>query len=170
MSNNIIMIGPVETSAGTYSAALTSRGLARLSFPTDAPEECARWAARWEPRAELAAPDQRFGELAEQLSEYFAGRLRAFEVALDLRGTPFQLRVWNELLAIGYGQARTYAQLAAAIGAPRGFRAVGAANGANPVPIIVPCHRLVGSGGSLIKYGGGLEVKRRLLELEGVAI
>ena len=79
-------------------------------------------------------------------------------------------QIQRRLKAIGYGEARTYAQLAATIGAPRAFRAVGAANGANPVPIVVPCHRLVGSGGSLIKYGGGLEVKRRLLALEGVAL
>ena len=89
-----------------------------------------------------------------------------FDLALDLRGTPFQLRVWHELLTIGYGEVRSYAAVAAAIGAPQAFRAVGAANGANPVPIIVPCHRLVGSGGALIKYGGGLAVKRRLLDLE----
>ena len=161
-----ITIGAVATSAGSYGAVFTQRGLARLSFPTDDTSACERWAARWAPGALRAADDARLAELAAQLGAYFAGRLRAFDLALDLRGTPFQLRVWHELLTIGYGEVRSYAAVAAAIGAPQAFRAVGAANGANPVPIIVPCHRLVGSGGALIKYGGGLAVKRRLLDLE----
>jgi len=92
---------------------------------------------------------------------------QALDLPLDLRGTPFQVRVWQELLTIGYGEVRSYAAVAAAIGRPRAFRAVGAANGANPISIIVPCHRLIGKSGALVKYGGGLAIKRRLLELEG---
>ncbi len=108
--------------------------------------------------------------LAEQLNAYFAGALRVWTVPLDLRGTPFQLRVWRAVLAIPYGEVRSYSEIATAIGQPRAVRAVGAANGANPIPILVPCHRLIGKDGSLIKYGGGLALKRRLIELEGAPV
>ena len=105
-------------------------------------------------------------EAARQLRAYFAGELREFHLALDLRGTAFQKRVWRELTAIPYGETRSYSEIAAAIGAPRAVRAVGAANGANPAPIVVPCHRVIGAGGKLTGYGGGLPLKRRLLDLE----
>jgi methylated-DNA-[protein]-cysteine S-methyltransferase len=102
-----------------------------------------------------------------QLRAYFAGELRNFDVPLDMQGTPFQLGVWRELERIPYGETRSYMQIALAIGAPKAVRAVGAANGANPVPIIVPCHRVIGTSGKLTGYGGGLPLKQRLLELEG---
>ncbi|HSW50976.1 MAG TPA: methylated-DNA--[protein]-cysteine S-methyltransferase [Bryobacteraceae bacterium] len=105
-------------------------------------------------------------EAARQLEAYFAGSRKVFDLPLDLRGTAFQRSVWRELLGIPFGQTRTYAEVARAIGSPRAVRAVGAANGANPVPIIVPCHRVVASGGGLGGYGGGVQLKRRLLELE----
>jgi methylated-DNA-[protein]-cysteine S-methyltransferase len=106
-------------------------------------------------------------EAERQLRAYFAGELRQFNLPLDLRGTDFQLRVWRELESIPYGETRSYRQIAAAIGATQAVRAVGAANGANPIPIVVPCHRVIGSGGKLVGYGGGLPLKKRLLELEG---
>ncbi len=105
-------------------------------------------------------------EAIGQLRAYFAGELREFRLPLDLRGTEFQLRVWRELLKIPYGETRSYAGIARAIGAPNAVRAVGAANGANPIWIVVPCHRVIGSGGKLVGYGGGLPLKKRLLELE----
>jgi methylated-DNA-[protein]-cysteine S-methyltransferase len=105
-------------------------------------------------------------EAARQLAEYFAGERTEFDLDLALRGTPFQQRVWTELRAIGYGETITYGQLADRIGQPTAFRAVGLANGKNPVGIIVPCHRVVGSDGSLTGYGGGLERKQFLLALE----
>jgi methylated-DNA-[protein]-cysteine S-methyltransferase len=105
--------------------------------------------------------------LATQLQNYFAGDLRKFDLPLDFQGTDFQKRVWRELETIPYGETRSYAQIAARIGAPTAVRAVGAANGANPIPIVVPCHRVIGSGGRLTGYGGGLPLKKRLLELEG---
>jgi O-6-methylguanine DNA methyltransferase len=105
-------------------------------------------------------------EAARQLRAYFAGEARAFDLQLDMRGTEFQKRVWRELLKIRYGETRGYGETAAAMGAPKAVRAVGAANGANPLPIVVPCHRVIGAGGKLVGYGGGLELKRRLLELE----
>lgn len=102
-----------------------------------------------------------------QLDEYFAGSRRDFTVPLDLRGTPFQLACWNALLTIPYGETRTYADIARVVGRPQGFRAVGLANNRNPIAIIVPCHRVIASDGTLCGYGGGLDLKRKLLELEG---
>jgi len=102
-----------------------------------------------------------------ELEEYFAGQRREFSFALDLRGTDFQLACWRALLAIPYGETRTYADIARAVGRPKGFRAVGMANNRNPVAIVVPCHRVIASDGTLCGYGGGLDVKRKLLELEG---
>jgi methylated-DNA-[protein]-cysteine S-methyltransferase len=105
--------------------------------------------------------------VSAQLAEYFAGRRKTFELELAPRGTEFQLAVWNELLKVGYGETITYAELARRIGKPSAVRAVGAANGANPIPVIVPCHRVIGSNGSLTGYGGGIDRKQWLLALEG---
>lgn len=102
-----------------------------------------------------------------ELEEYFAGKRREFSFPLDLRGTEFQTACWRALLAIPYGETRTYADIARAVGRPQGFRAVGMANNRNPVAIVVPCHRVIASDGTLCGYGGGLETKRKLLELEG---
>jgi methylated-DNA-[protein]-cysteine S-methyltransferase len=102
-----------------------------------------------------------------ELEQYFAGDRREFTFALDLRGTDFQVACWRALLAIPYGETRTYADIARAVGRPQGFRAVGMANNRNPIAIIVPCHRVIASDGTLCGYGGGLDVKRKLLELEG---
>lgn len=107
----------------------------------------------------LAAP-------TTQLAEYFAGERREFDVLLAETGTPFQRQVWEAVRAIGYGETATYSEIAASTGRATAVRAVGAANGRNPVPVIVPCHRVIGSGGSLTGYGGGVERKRLLLELE----
>ncbi|HTS64290.1 MAG TPA: methylated-DNA--[protein]-cysteine S-methyltransferase [Candidatus Acidoferrales bacterium] len=106
-------------------------------------------------------------EAARQLRAYFGGKLREFDIPLNMQGTPFQKKVWEQLVQIPYGETRSYSQVAVAVGAPKAVRAVGAANGSNPVPIIVPCHRVIGSGGDLTGYGGGLPLKKRLLELEG---
>lgn len=103
----------------------------------------------------------------KELEEYFAGDRREFTFPLDLRGTDFQLACWRALLAIPYGETRSYADVARAVGKPNAFRAVGMANNRNPIAIVVPCHRVIASDGGLCGYGGGLEVKRKLLELEG---
>jgi methylated-DNA-[protein]-cysteine S-methyltransferase len=110
-----------------------------------------------------------YPEVAEQLDRYFAGSLREFSLALDLVGTPFQRRVWELLASIPFGATWTYGELARRVGNPTASRAVGAANGRNPIPIILPCHRVIGSDGSLVGFGGGLDAKRRLLELEASA-
>ena len=103
---------------------------------------------------------------AAQLSEYFAGTRQEFDLPLDLDGTAFQRRAWTALAKIPYGETRSYGEQARRLGVPRAARAIGAANGANPLPIVLPCHRLVGADGSLTGFGGGLETKRWLLEFE----
>ncbi|MFE7602913.1 methylated-DNA--[protein]-cysteine S-methyltransferase [Streptomyces sp. NPDC057494] len=119
------------------------------------------------PEGTFGEPDPRpFGEVIRQLDAYFAGELTAFDLPLNLTGTPFQLRVWEQLLRIPYGETRTYGELAEELGNPGASRAVGLANGKNPVGIIVPCHRVIGAGGSLTGYGGGLDRKQRLLAFE----
>ena len=103
---------------------------------------------------------------ARQLREYFAGRRTVFDLPLAPQGTAFQMEVWNAVRAIDFGTTRSYQEIAVKIGRPRAFRAMGAANGHNPIPIIIPCHRVIGHDGSLTGYAGGLEMKRYLLELE----
>lgn len=107
------------------------------------------------------------GETANQLRVYFTGKLSTFDLPLDLNGTPFQQKVWAALLTIPYGQTRSYSEIARQIGHPSAYRAVGAANGRNPLSIVVPCHRAIGANGSLTGFAGGLEIKRKLLALEG---
>lgn len=102
-----------------------------------------------------------------ELEEYFAGGRREFGFPLDLRGTEFQVACWRALLNIPYGETRSYADIARAVGRPQGFRAVGMANNRNPIAIVVPCHRVIASDGTLCGYGGGLDIKRKLLVLEG---
>ncbi|CAM4230193.1 Methylated-DNA--protein-cysteine methyltransferase, constitutive [Mycobacterium basiliense] len=107
-----------------------------------------------------------FADAVDQLNAYFAGDRTDFDVELDLRGTEFQQRVWKALLAIPYGETRSYGEIAEQVGAPGAARAVGLANGRNPIAIIVPCHRVIGASGKLTGYGGGLDRKQTLLELE----
>jgi len=120
--------------------------------------------------AVLAGPESRSNpflkQAVEQLRAYFGGELRDFDLTLDLQGTDFQKRVWQELLHIPYGETRSYSCIAGEIGAPKAVRAVGSANGRNPIPIVVPCHRVIGASGALTGYGGGLPLKRFLLDLE----
>lgn len=110
--------------------------------------------------------DTAFPDVVEQLAAYFAGDLTEFDLTYEMAGTDFQRRVWAALLTIPYGQTRSYGQLASQIGSPTASRAVGLANGRNPISIIVPCHRVIGSNGSLTGYGGGIDRKRALLDLE----
>jgi methylated-DNA-[protein]-cysteine S-methyltransferase len=167
---NTIAIGTITTPLGRMGAAVSAAGVCRLAFADEDGQACAGWVRRHAPGAQLVDDKARIAGLANELEDYFAGRLRAFSCPLDLRGTLFQLQVWRALLAIDYGKTLAYSELAAAIGHPHAIRAVGAANGANPLPILVPCHRLIGKNGALVKYGGGLELKRWLLELEGAAL
>jgi O-6-methylguanine DNA methyltransferase len=155
----------VPTAHGTFEAALTERGIRCLVFPNQR-GAAERWLVRHLPGAVIRTADPRAAVLARELDAYLRGDLIAFTMPLDLAGTPFQLSVWHQLQAIPYGEVRSYADVARAIDRPRAVRAVGAANGANPVPIIVPCHRVIGSSGALTGFGGGLDWKRRLLATE----
>jgi len=118
------------------------------------------------PRPDWEQDKAPFAEVIRQLQAYFGGELKEFDLPLALEGTDFQLRVWKALRTIPYGETISYAQLAQCIGNPKAVRAVGLANGSNPIPIIVPCHRVIGSDGSLTGFGGGLSTKKKLLELE----
>ncbi len=117
-------------------------------------------------RAGWVHDDHAFDDAVQQLEAYFAGHLRDFELRLEMAGTEFQRKVWDALRTIPYGETRTYAEIAGQIGSPTAFRAVGMANGHNPIAIIVPCHRVIGANGGLTGFGGGLERKSALLELE----
>jgi len=148
----------IETPLGTFVGAVDEAGaVVALDF-----ERGGRIARLSGTRAEPA----RLAALAETLREYFAGSRRVFELSLAAPGTPFQQRVWRELVRIPYGATVGYAELARRIDAPRAVRAVGRANATNPIPILVPCHRVIGADGSLTGFAGGLERKRALLELE----
>jgi len=160
-----------DSPVGPMLVAASDRGLVLLEFSRHRrrrpglPE--IPLSLRANPQSNPVESTEKLGPYLDQLRQYFAGERREFTVPLDLHGTEFQLRCWHALLEIGYGEIRTYAQLARAVGSPNGFRAVGAANGANPVSIIVPCHRVIASDGTLGGYGGGLETKEKLLRLEG---
>lgn len=122
--------------------------------------------ARARASAERSDDESTLAEARRQLAAYFAGERRDFSLPLAPQGSPFQLRVWKALQRIPYGETTSYGEIAAAIGAPGSARAVGAANGANPLPIVVPCHRVIGANGSLTGYGGGIQRKKALLALE----
>ena len=144
---------------GPLFLAASAKGLVRLEFEARI--------MKLDPRKfELGESRQTLAPYLRELNEYFAGERREFSMPLDLRGTAFQLACWQTLLAIPYGETRSYADIARAIGHPKALRAVGMANNRNPIAIVVPCHRVIASGGSLCGYGGGLGVKRQLLNLE----
>lgn len=148
--------------------AEAGRGVCLVALnPESAPRRLADWARTWEPGAETAEEPGALAAAVEQLVAYGEGRRRAFELALDPRGSEFERAVWNELLRIPYGGTSTYGELARRLGRPRGARAVGRAAGQNPLPVLVPCHRLVAAKG-LGGFTGGVHHKRRLLGLEGV--
>jgi methylated-DNA-[protein]-cysteine S-methyltransferase len=151
----------ISTPLGDVLLARTEAGLAGAWFAGQKAHPIAIGAPRRDDDPLLRAA-------AAQIGEYFAGQRPHFELTLDLRGTDFQRQVWQALLRIGRGQTASYADIAREIGSPTAVRAVGAAVGRNPVGVIVPCHRVVGSDGSLTGYAGGLERKRALLHLEGV--
>lgn len=146
---------------GTMLLASDDHGLRAISF--------AEGRRPVRPRRDWLEDRAPFTETIGQLDAYFEGELKNFTMPLSLEGSDFQLRVWKALIAIPYGETISYGQLASRVGNPKAARAVGLANGSNPIPIIVPCHRVIGSDGSLTGYGGGLPIKRALLSLEGLS-
>ncbi len=148
----------LESPIGTLLLAGDSEGLRQITFSHNGSP--ARPDPGWqEDPSELV-------EVVRQLRAYFAGELESFNLSVTPDGTPFQQRVWSELLKIPYGETISYGELARRIGSPNASRAVGLANGSNPIPIVIPCHRVIGSNGKLTGYGGGLPIKEKLLALE----
>jgi O-6-methylguanine DNA methyltransferase len=165
-SDETLHAARVDTPIGSLRLASTAIGLAFLELPRSNGSGFTGWLRRWAPGARVEEgfkPNQR---AAKQLLEYLAGKRREFDLPLDLRGTEFQIEVWHALCAIPYGETISYAEQARRVGRPNAPRAVGAANGSNPIAIIVPCHRVVNADGKLGGYGGGLPLKKRLLALE----
>lgn len=152
-----------DSPLGTLLVAASERGVCRVSF---APDVEALAAAAGPRVLRVPAP---LAAARRQLDEYFAGTRRQFDLPVDLRAAPFQRSVLEELARLPYGEVATYGELARRIGKPRAARAVGGALNRNPLPIVIPCHRVVGAGGALVGYAGGVERKRALLDLEGAA-
>jgi methylated-DNA-[protein]-cysteine S-methyltransferase len=151
----------MKSPVGTLKLVGSEAGLAAVLWENDDPRRV---------RLEVGLQDEHHPVLVEaerQLNEYFAGKRKSFSVKLDFVGTPFQKKVWRALLSIPFSETRSYGQLAKQIGNPKAVRAVGAANGKNPISIIGPCHRVIGASGNLTGFAGGLEVKALLLRLEG---
>ena len=161
----------VESPVGALLVAATDRGLLRVSFDGDRdPEETLEGIARIAGPRVLRAP-RAIAAVQLELDEYFAGRRHAFDLEIDLRGqAAFTVSVLGELARVPYGHTATYGELASRAGSPKAARAVGMVMNRNPVPIVLPCHRIVGASGSLVGYGGGLERKEKLLRLEGALL
>ena len=169
VSDERIAWAVMKTRIGTIQAAATSRGVCKIALGKETAEDFFGWLECHVGHALRKPEPSGIVALAlDQIAEYLDGQRRDFDLPLDLRGTEFQRRMWAAVAGIPYGETRTYAGIALAIGQPKAVRAVGAANGANPLPLVVPCHRVVGSDGSLTGYGGGLDVKRKLLEMESL--
>jgi methylated-DNA-[protein]-cysteine S-methyltransferase len=159
----------IESPIGSLLVGVSRRGVCRIAFEPEPEAELDRLAARVGPR--VLRTGRRVEPVRRQLDEYFERRREVFDLDYDLTGLPaFQQEVLHELVRIPYAETSTYGALAARIGRPRAARAVGGALNRNPVPIVVPCHRIVGSTGSLVGYGGGLHRKQALLELEGALL
>ncbi|HEX6821210.1 MAG TPA: methylated-DNA--[protein]-cysteine S-methyltransferase [Candidatus Sulfotelmatobacter sp.] len=166
-----LLCSTVESPVGPLFLAASERGLVALEFDHRVPGQQTIRPNPREVRGErknvqFEESEQALQPYVGELHQYFAGQRRQFDFPLDLRGTDFQLACWQALLAIPYGETRSYADIARAVGRPRGFRAVGMANHRNPIAIVVPCHRVIAVNGTLCGYGGGLQVKRNLLQLE----
>ncbi len=162
----IVHVTRFDSPIGSCAVASTERGLGYVELPRASGRGLAGWLRRCVPGAsctEAYAPNR---AAVAQILEYLEGKRVEFDLPLDLRGTDFQLQVWAALREIPYGETRTYREIARAVGRPAAVRAVGAANGANPLSLVVPCHRVVAAGGKLGGYGGGLELKARLIAME----
>ena len=167
MNDETITWAAMKSRIGTIRVAATPRGVCKIGLGKETARDFLSWLERH--IGPVPHKSVRMGIVAlalDQIEEYLNGVRREFDLPLDLRGTEFQRRMWSAVAAIPYGETRTYADIARTMGKPLAVRAVGAANGANPLPLVVPCHRVLGSDGSLTGYGGGLDVKQKLLEME----
>ncbi len=159
-----------DSRIGHIYLASTDKGLCKINIPRETKKDFFRWLDYHFELDAVVENKSRNKEYIDQLTRYLNGKLVQFTFPVDLIGTPFQIRVWKELSKIPYGVSITYKQLAKRVGVPKGFQAVGKANGANPLPIVIPCHRVIGSDGSLIGYASGVKTKEFLLRHEGAII
>jgi O-6-methylguanine DNA methyltransferase len=169
---NLIHTTYESTLIGQLLLVATDKGLCNIEFGADEPafQRLRSWIQRHHSEYVLEEAPHSHPHLEaakQQLTEYFSGERREFDISLDIYGTPFQLKVWQALQAIPYARTHSYKDIAVSIGQPQAVRAVGGANNKNPLPVIVPCHRVIGNRGDLVGYGGGLPIKQSLLSLEG---
>lgn len=159
----------LDSDVGPITLVRTKKGLCRLVFGAgdNVFKRLQIWSKKHFLNTDMTRDDQGLIDVKEQVEQYFQGRLKIFSCELDLIGTPFQKQVWKALQTIPYGEVSSYKQVAQSIGAPKAVRAVGGANNKNGVPIIVPCHRVIGSNGALVGFASGLDIKKKLLHLEG---
>lgn len=160
------LMHPIFQNRPLYLAA-TSQGLCLITLPNESFDTLRAWVDKKIPEAVLVDDSKRVSGYVRQLQEYLEGSRQLFTLPFDLRGTAFQVSVWRALTQIPYGQIRSYSDIAEIVSSPKAVRAVGAANGANPIPIVIPCHRVIGKNAALTGFRGGLQVKEELLRLEG---
>ncbi|GAB6928730.1 hypothetical protein JCM10914A_27130 [Paenibacillus sp. JCM 10914] len=168
----VLYYDEVQSPIGPLTVCTTDKGLCLIEFGSFQVKEAViqQWSRTWAGNGGYQRDEERLALVTEQLKQYFAGERKVFDLQLDMRGTSFQMQVWDALKSIPYGKLSSYKDVAEMIGRPKAVRAVGGANNKNPVPIVVPCHRVVGTDGSLIGYAGGPELKRALLKLEDAAV
>jgi O-6-methylguanine DNA methyltransferase len=159
-----------DSRIGRIYVASTEEGVCKISVPKETRKDFFDWLELHFDNDAVVDNRSKNKDVIDQLTRFFNGKLAKFNCPIDLIGTPFQIRVWKELLRIPYGSTITYRQLSKRVCAPRAYQAVGRANGANPLPIMVPCHRVLGSNGSLVGYSCGIKTKEFLLRLEGSII
>ncbi|GGE43713.1 methylated-DNA--protein-cysteine methyltransferase [Pullulanibacillus camelliae] len=164
----LIYVGEMTSPIGTLTVGCIDEGVCYIAFGSiqEVELQMKAWASKVLLYSDIVHDTEHTSEPIRQLQEYFAGERQTFTVPICLKGTPFQKKVWHALQDIGYGETRSYKEIAEAIGNPKAVRAVGGANNKNPVSILIPCHRVVGSNGALVGYGGGLDKKEILLDLE----
>lgn len=162
----------IEAGGQSIYVGMTDTGLADLGLGVEAFDDFAASVRKRVPGAELVHDPEKLAEVVRQLHDYFSGNLQQFDIPLDLRGTEFQRAVWNAMLEIPYGHTHSYLEIARKIGKEAAVRAVGGACGANPVPVIVPCHRVVGKNGKMTGFSaiGGVALKQQMLKLEGIGL
>lgn len=168
LNHRKIYFSETKNDFGTFFVTSTEKGVHRIALPNKARWGAEKWLKEfydgWDVERGLGVNR----DVLEQLNLYFTGSLREFDLDLDLDTTEFRKKVLNEVQKIPYGATRTYKDIAVAISKPKASRAVGGAVGSNPIPIIIPCHRVIGSRGNLVGFGGGLDLKKRLLAFEGI--
>ncbi|WP_202081494.1 methylated-DNA--[protein]-cysteine S-methyltransferase [Caldalkalibacillus salinus] len=159
----------MESPVGPMTLACTKKGLCRIDYQAgdSVLRNLIRWSRQHFLTDQIQEDDQALQDVKQQLDEYFRGERKSFDYPLELVGTSFQKLVWKTLRNIPYGEVRSYKEIAQMIGSPKAVRAIGGANNKNHIPIIIPCHRVIGSNGALVGYGGGLHIKEHLLEIEG---